>query len=100
MCTATRLLEVLMSLKVSLAGLLVLAVGAMAGCATSASDPYYSASPTMSNPVTTNAPQVDNADAAGLASVPGTRTGVAPAVIVPEPAAASPVIVVPPPQPR
>jgi hypothetical protein len=89
-----------MSLKVSLACLLVLAAGVSAGCATSDSS-YPSASPGwIGPPITTDAPSIDNADAAGPASVPGVHTGVAPAVIVPAPAAASPVIVVPPAQPR
>lgn len=83
-----------MSWKVSLACLVAVA-GVSAGCAT-ASDPYspsaYPAS--VSSPVRTDAPQIDNADAAGPASVPGMHTG------APEPSAASPVIVVPPAQPR
>jgi hypothetical protein len=78
--------------------------GVAAGCATT-SDPYYSstttahpsASPHSLGPVRTDGPQIDNADAAGPASVPGTRTGVAPAVVVPP--AASPVIIVPPAEP-
>lgn len=97
-----------MSLKVSLACVLALAAGAAAGCATS--DPYASASPHSTNYPRTDGPQIDNADAAGPASVPGTRTGVAPdeiespaaspVIIVPPSPAASPVIVVPPAQPR
>jgi hypothetical protein len=82
----------------------VLAVaGVAAGCATT-SNPYYpstathpSASPHALGPVRTDGPQIDNADAAGPASVPGTHTGVAPAVVVPP--AASPVIIVPPAEP-
>jgi hypothetical protein len=79
--------------------------GVVAGCATT-SDPYYpsasthpSRSPHSLGPVRTDGPQIDNADAAGPASVPGTHTGVAPAVIVPAPPAASPVIIVPPAEP-
>jgi hypothetical protein len=107
------LLEVVMSWKVSLVGMLVLM--GVAGCATS--DPYYSttsapsASPHSLGPVRTDGPQIDNADAAGPASVPGARTGVEPAVIVPAPAASpviivppaesgQPAVIVPPPQPR
>jgi hypothetical protein len=89
-----------MNWKRSLAGLLVL-TGVAAGCATSdtyspsaspTGEPYYrSAWPSTVGPAArTDAPQIDNADAAGVASVPGTHTGVA------EP----PVIVVPPAQPR
>jgi hypothetical protein len=58
----------------------------------------------------TDAPQIDNADAAGVASVPGTHTGVGTEILTPAPAASpvvivpapadSPVIVVPPAQPR
>lgn len=78
--------------------------GAVAGCATS-SDPYYSSTSTMNHPTAsphsigpgrTDGPQIDNADAAGPASVPGTHTGAQPTVIVPAPPAASPVIIVPP----
>lgn len=93
-----------MSWKLSLVGVLAV-TGVAAGCATT-SDPYYpstaispSASPHSLGPVRTDAPQIDNADAAGPASVPGTHTGVAPAVIVPAPPAASPVIIVPPAEP-
>jgi hypothetical protein len=93
-----------MSWKLSLVGLLAL-TGVAAGCAT-ASDPYYpsasthpGSSPHSLGPVRTDAPQIDNADAAGPASVPGTRTGVAPAEIVVTPPAASPVIIVPPAEP-
>ena len=77
--------------------------GAVASCATT-SDPYYSSTSTMNHPTAsphsigpgrTDGPQIDNADAAGPASVPGTHTGVQPTVIVPAPAA-SPVIIVPP----
>lgn len=89
-----------MSWKRSLVCVLALA-GVAAGCATT-SDPYSpsasthpSASPHSLGPVRTDGPQIDNADAAGPASVPGTRTGAAPAVIV-TPPAASPVIIVPP----
>ena len=89
-----------MSWKRSLVGVLAL-TGVAAGCATT-SDPYYpssistSASPHSLGPFRTDGPQIDNADAAGPASVPGTRTGAAPVVIVPAPPAASPVIIVPP----
>lgn len=93
-----------MSWKLSLVAVLGLA-GVAAGCATT-SDPYYpsasthpSASPHSLGPVRTDGPQIDNADAAGPASVPGTRTGVAPVVITPPPPAASPVIIVPPADP-
>ena len=91
-----------MSWKLSLVG--VLALAGIAGCATT-SDPYPSASthpgpsPHSLGPVRTDGPQIDNADAAGPASVPGTHTGVAPAVIAPAPPAASPVIIVPPAEP-
>jgi hypothetical protein len=96
-----------MNWRRSLAGLLVLS-GVGAGCATSdtyspsaspTGDPYYrSAWPSTVGPAArTDAPQIDNADAAGVASVPGTHTGVAPTVISPPPPAASPVILVPPP---
>lgn len=104
-----------MSSKLSLVCLLAL-TGVAAGCATTSSDPYYPSashptpSPHSLGPVRTDAPQIDNADAAGPASVPGTRTGVAPAVVAPEPAAspviivpaepAPPAVVVPAPQPR
>ena len=90
-----------MSWKLSLC---MLALTGLAGCATT-SDPYYpatsapSASPHALGPVRTDAPQIDNADAAGPASIPGAHTGVAPAVIVPAPPAASPVIIVPPAEP-
>jgi hypothetical protein len=89
-----------MSSKISRAFLLVLAASVCVGCATS--DPYYpSASPGwVGPPITTDAPSIDNADAAGLASVPGVHTGAAPVIVAPAPAAASPVIVVPPAQPR
>ena len=85
-----------MNWKLSLAGLLAL-TGVSAGCATT-SDPYHpSASPSAVGPsYRTDAPQIDNADAAGPASVPGTRTGAAPSVVSPPPPAASPVIIVPP----
>jgi hypothetical protein len=83
-----------MTWKASLACLLTV-IGVSAGCATT-SDPYTSASPHSLYP-RTDGPQIDNADAAGPASVPGTRTGVADAVIVPQSPAASPVILVPPP---
>jgi hypothetical protein len=93
-----------MSWKRSFLGVLVL-TGVAAGCATT-SDPYYpsasthpSVSPHSLGPVRTDGPQIDNADAAGPASVPGTRTAVAPAVIAPAPPAASPVIIVPPAEP-
>jgi len=87
-----------MTWKGSLGCLLALAIGASAGCRTA--DPSSpSASPTVRDPVmtptTTNAPSIDNADAAGAASVPGTHTSDAPVVVTPPPAA-SPVIVVPP----
>jgi hypothetical protein len=86
-----------MSWKLSL--VCMVALTGLAGCATT-SNPYYpstsapSASPHSLGPVRTDAPQIDNADAAGPASVPGAHTGVAP-VVVPGPAA-SPVIIVPP----
>jgi hypothetical protein len=83
-----------MTWKVSLACLLTVA-GTAAGCATG-SHPYASASPHSLYP-RTDGPQIDNADAAGPASVPGTHTGVADVVIVPQSPAASPVILVPPP---
>jgi hypothetical protein len=93
-----------MSWKLSLVGVLAVA-GVAAGCATT-SDPYSpsasthpSRSPHSLGPVRTDGPQIDNADAAGPASVPGTRTGVAPVVITPPPPAASPVIIVPPAEP-
>lgn len=96
-----------MNWKRSLAGLLVL-TGVGAGCATSdtyspsaspTGDPHYrSAWPSTVGPAArTDAPQIDNADAAGVASVPGTHTGAAPTVVTPPPPAASPVIIVPPP---
>lgn len=98
-----------MNWKRSLAGLLVL-TGVGAGCATSdtyspsaspTADPYYrSGWPSTAGPAArTDAPQIDNADAAGVASVPGTHTGVAPAVVTPAAPAASPVIIVPPAEP-
>ena len=77
--------------------------GAVAGCATT-SDPYSSSTSTLNHPTAsphsigpgrTDGPQIDNADAAGPASVPGAHTGAQPTVIVPAPAA-SPVIIVPP----
>ena len=90
-----------MSWKLSLVSML--ALSAVAGCATTSDQyaPYPSAShPTPSphslGPVRTDAPQIDNADAAGPASVPGAHTGVQPAVIVPVQPSASPVIIVPP----
>jgi hypothetical protein len=93
-----------MSWKLSVVGVLAL-TGVAAGCATT-SDPYSpsvstypGASPHSLGPVRTDGPQIDNADAAGPASVPGTHTGVAPAVIAPVPPAASPVIIVPPAEP-
>jgi hypothetical protein len=89
-CTGSPALEVSMSWKLSLC---MLALTGLAGCATT-SDPYYPATS-----VRTDAPQIDNADAAGPASVPGAHTGAAPAVIVPAPPAASPVIIVPPAEP-
>ena len=96
-----------MSWKLSLAGLLAL-IGVSAGCATSestypyASTTYPSASTTdpYHGFARTDAPQIDNSDAAGVASLPGTRTGVPASVLVPSSPAASPVIIVPPPQPR
>jgi hypothetical protein len=95
-----------MNWKFPVACLLAL-TGASAGCATTTtSDPYYpsvtshpTASPHSLGPVRTDGPQIDNADAAGPASVPGARTG-GDAVIVAPPPAASPVIIVPPAQPR
>lgn len=93
-----------MSSKISVAFLMVLAAAVCVGCATSDStypSAYPSASPGWAgSPVTTDAPSIDNADAAGWASVPGVHTGVAPVVVAPAPPAASPVIVVPPAQPR
>jgi hypothetical protein len=76
----------------------VLAAGLTAGCATW--DRQQVAAPTgaIMSPVMTDAPSIDNADAAGWASVPGVHTGSPPAVIVTPPPAASPVIVVPPPR--
>jgi hypothetical protein len=80
--------------------MLVLVAAVVAGCATSTAS-FPSASPGwVGSPITTDAPSIDNADAAGPASVPGVHTGTAPAVITPAPPAASPVIVVPPPPPR
>jgi hypothetical protein len=90
-----------MNWKLTLAGLLAL-TGVSAGCATT-SDQYPSGSVYHPTPSPhslyprTDGPQIDNADAAGPASVPGTHTGVAAGVIVPDSPAASPVIVVPAP---
>lgn len=87
-----------MNWKISMACLLAL-TGVSSGCATTASDSSYpSASPGVISPVTTDAPRIDNADAAGPASVPGVLTGTVPAIIVPDSANASPVIIVPPAQ--
>lgn len=79
----------------------VLALTAVAAGCASTSDPYYPSasthpvtSPHALGPVRTDAPQIDNADAAGPASVPGTRTGAVPVIVTPP--AASPVIIVPP----
>ena len=89
-----------MSPKVSVVGCMLVLMAAVAGCATSSTS-YPSASPGwVGSPITTDAPSIDNADAAGPASVPGVHTGTAPAVITPATPAASPVIVVPPPPPR
>jgi hypothetical protein len=93
-----------MSWKRSFVGVLALTAVA-AGCATT-SDPYYpmatthpSGSPHSLGPVRTDGPQIDNADAAGPASVPGAHTGAALTVIAPASPAASPVIIVPPAEP-
>jgi hypothetical protein len=88
-----------MNRKVVLGCVLVLAAGVSAGCATS--DAYApSASPGwVGPPITTDTPSIDNADAAGPASVPGVHSGTAPAVIAPSPAASAPVLVDPPAQP-
>jgi hypothetical protein len=56
----------------------------VAGCATTY-DPMPSASPVLTSP-NTDAPSIDNADAAGPASVPGYRSlPPEPAVVVPAP---------------
>lgn len=60
---------------------------------------HPTASPHSLGPVRADAPQIDNADATGPASVPGTHTGVTSDVIAPAPPAASPVIIVPPAEP-
>jgi hypothetical protein len=92
-----------MSWKCFLVCMLAL-TGLVAGCATSdrsssSTVMHPTASPHSLGPVRTDGPQIDNADAAGPASVPGTHTGVAADVIVPAPASASPVIIVPPAEP-
>ena len=69
-----------MNRNVFLGCALLLAGGVSAGCATS--DAYYpSASPGWAGQsITTDAPRIDNADAAGPASVPGMHTGTGTAV--------------------
>jgi hypothetical protein len=71
--------------------------GVAAGCSTTTTNPSANYGPGMSPHALyprTDGPQIDNSDAAGPASVPGTMT--AAPIVVPPTAAASPAIIVPP----
>ena len=69
----------------------------VAGCTTTPPTSYPSASPAVFIGPDTNAPRIENSDAAGVLSAPGSHsvTTPAPGVVTPAPAAPAPGIVVP-----